>query len=200
MLKVSLIYVGRCLPTNKVYVGSTTQGKRRVLSHKRDLAAHKHSNSYLQHAWDKYGEKKFVWFVVEECKPSELLTREQWWIEFLRATDERYGFNLCYPRVDKRVEQKSHLSLLQIEKWRDPEIRNKRLTGFRESHANPVWKSKRAQSMAARWQDPIWRAKMLKVLAKNVDGLQQRMADEPGFREYRMRGIQPVEQKAVGRV
>lgn len=192
MSRKSLIYVGRCLATNKVYVGSSTQGHRRVFSHTRDLDNKRHSNSYLQRAWNKYGAKGFVWHVVEECKPDELLAREQWWIDFLRAADRRYGFNLCYPVRDRRAELKSHLAMTQIEKWRDPEIRTKRLTGLRSLHKDAKWKSRRASALTAKWQDPVWRAKMLKVLSANVDKLQDRMQNEPGFKQHRMRGIQPV--------
>jgi len=188
----SFIYVGRCLTTNKVYVGETVQGKRRPLSHPRDLNKNRHSNSYLQRAWNKYGEKDFVWHVVEWCEPEELLAREQWWVEFLRASDPRYGFNLLHP-VGSSTEFRSQLSKMQIVKWRDPEIRSSRLTGLQECHKDPVWKSRRAQAMANRWKDPAWRAKMMKVLKSNVDVLVDRNANEPGFKEHRMRGIQPVE-------
>lgn len=191
MSRVSLIYVGRSLETNKVYVGSTAQGKRRIFSHIRDLTKNRHSNSYLQNAWNKYGPDDFVWHVVETCESEKLLEREQWWIEFLRASDRRYGFNLLYPVTDKRQEVKSALSQSQVEKWRDPVIRDKRLTGLKAVHKDPVWKSRRAEAMAARWQDPEWRAKMLKVLATNVEDFNNRVANEPGFKEHRMRGIQP---------
>ena len=94
------------MPTNKVYVGLSIQGHRRVFPHTRDLGHGRHSNSYLQRAWDKYGPKSFEWHVVEQCNPDELLAREQWWIGFLRAADKRYGFNLCFPVTDRRSELK----------------------------------------------------------------------------------------------
>lgn len=189
MAKQALIYVGRCLPTNKVYVGSTVQGKRRVLSHARDLNANRHSNSYLQNAWDQYGESSFVWHVVEECAPEELLMREQWWIGFLRAADRDYGFNLIYPVKGQDVAVRSQLAKTQVEKWRDPEIRSKRLVGLKELHKDPVWKGRRGTALKAKWADPVWRAKMLGVLADNVKSLVHRNRNEPGFKEHRMRGI-----------
>ncbi len=191
MSKQPLIYVGRCLTTNKVYVGSTKQGKRRALSHIRDLNKGTHSNKVLQRAWDKYGADDFTWHVVEACEPNQLLAREQWWIGFLRAAERDYGFNLIYPVADIRNAIASALAKTQIEKWRDPEIRRKRLTGLKKLHKDPEWKDRRAQSMKQRWADPKWRAKMLKVLAKNVDVLVDRNANEPGFKQHRMRGIQP---------
>lgn len=190
MKMTTLIYVGRCLTTNKVYVGSTTKGKRRPLGHILLLNKKQHTNSYLQRAWDKYGANSFVWHVVEECDETNLIAREQWWVGFMLALDRRYGYNLCNP-VGFSDGIKSQLSKTQVKQWQDPEIRRKRLVGFHDSHKNPEWKSRRAQALAAKWQDPEWRAKMLGVLASNVASLSHRMETEPGFKQHRMRGIQP---------
>src|SRR6266436_3362242 len=115
------IYVGRCLPTNKVYVGSTKQGKKRPLSHIRNLNKGCHDNDYLQKAWGRYGQENFVWFIVEECSIDKLQEREQWWVGFLRATDEKYGFNLCYPKQEI-AQIASRLSECQVESWKDPVV------------------------------------------------------------------------------
>lgn len=188
MRDICLIYVGRCLPSNKVYVGSTTKGKKRILSHKRELNKGTHSNTHLLRSWRKYGEEAFTWVLVEECQENELLVREQWWISLLCASDSRYGFNQCDP-VQGSSANRTHLALSQVETWKDPEIRGKRLTGLQQLHKDVEWKSRRAESMAKRWQDPEWRAKMVKVLATNVGNLQDRMANEPGFKDNRLRGI-----------
>lgn len=190
---LGFIYVGRCLPTNKVYVGSTKQGKKRPLSHIRNLQKGTHDNDYLQKAWDKYGAENFVWHLVEvfnsiENPTSSLLAREQWWVGFLRATDERYGFNLCYPE-NELAQIASHLSKSQIEAWKDPVIREKRLVGLRSSHKDENWKRRRSGGMKERWQDPKFRAKMLSVLKKNSESLTERNRNEPGFKERRMRGL-----------
>lgn len=183
-----LIYVGRCLPTNKVYVGSTGQGKRRVLSHTRDLNHGRHSNSYLQRAWSKHGENNFTWYVVEECNEENLRTREQWWIDFLRSNDRRYGFNLCNPIPDNK-RMKSELAKTQVELWKNPEIRNKRLVGLKKLCKDGEWKSRRSKSMAERWADPQWRAKMSEVLRKNVTAFNAKRISTPEWEKNRMRGI-----------
>lgn len=134
--------------------------------------------------------------IVEFCEPEHLLSREQWWIGFLRAADKDYGFNLLYPAKDDRKLIASRLAETQVEKWRDPEIRNSRLMGLKKLHKDPEWKSQRAAAMAARWQDPKWRTKMLKVLGKNVESLVDRNANEPGFKARRMRGINPIAGRA----
>lgn len=193
-----LIYVGRCLPTNKVYVGSTGQGKRRVLSHIRDLNCNRHSNAYLQRAWDKHGEDNFIWHVVEECGTETLRTREQWWIGFLRANDRRYGYNLCNP-VSDDVNIKSVLAQTQVKLWQDPEIRNKRLVGLRNLHKNKEWKSRRSEALSKKWQDPVWRAKMLQVLKGNVNAFREKRANNPDWDKHRMRGINQIKSPGARR-
>lgn len=187
-MSAGYVYVGRCLTTNKVYVGSTKQGKKRPLSHIRNLNKGCHDNDYLQKAWDRYGQDDFVWYIVEECSLDKLQDREQWWVGFLRATDERYGFNLCYPKQEV-AQIASRLSECQVESWKDPIVREKRLSGLKVLHKNEEWKSRRRLAMQKRWQDPEWRAKMMKVLEKNSEVLTDRNRNEPGFNEHRMRGL-----------
>ena len=192
-----IIYVGRCLPTNKVYVGSSRNGKRRPLNHILDLNKQRHSNTYLQRAWNKYGENKFVWHIVEICSEAELKERETWWIGFMRALDRRYGYNLCNP-VGFTSEVTSELAKTQVKQWKDPVIAKARLVGLKKVHKDPKWQHRRKSDMTKRWQDPKWRAKMLRVLAKNTKKMSRRSKTEPGFKERRMRGIQP--KKYHGRV
>jgi group I intron endonuclease len=47
-------------PTNRAYVGSSINIKRRIKEHMTDLRAKKHHCTYLQHAWNKYGAEQFV--------------------------------------------------------------------------------------------------------------------------------------------
>jgi group I intron endonuclease len=76
---------------NKFYVGSATKFNRRKWSHISQLRAGCHANNYLQKAWDKYGEKSFVFVVVEEVSDSEnLLEVENKWLK------ENVGRDLCY--------------------------------------------------------------------------------------------------------
>lgn len=46
-----------------MYVGSSVDIKRRFKEHKSSLRLNKHYSTYLQNAWNKYGEKEFA-FVI----------------------------------------------------------------------------------------------------------------------------------------
>jgi len=75
---------------NKCYVGSTSRifGER-WCQHKTELNNNKHSNSYLQNAWNKYGKEAFV-FVEQErlnnpnLSINQIREREQYWIDNLQ--------------------------------------------------------------------------------------------------------------------
>jgi group I intron endonuclease len=90
---VSGVYQWLCIPTGKVYVGSTQNLQKRRSHHLFELRQNRHSNTYLQHAWDKYGESAFLFSVLELCPIERLIEREQYWIDATRCNQRAYGFN-----------------------------------------------------------------------------------------------------------
>lgn len=81
--------------TNRIYVGSSVNIKRRVKQHYSDLIGNLHKNSYLQRTWNKYGELSFVSGVLELVDRKEnLLSSEQYWIDFFESASREDGFNL----------------------------------------------------------------------------------------------------------
>ena len=76
---------------NKFYVGSAVNLKRRKARHFSELRNGKHSNGKLQAAWQKYGEKAFVFVVVEDLSENaDLLAAENVWLK------EHVGKEYCY--------------------------------------------------------------------------------------------------------
>ena len=88
------VYQIRCIPTGKVYVGSAVDLFKRWEQHRRTLRKSEHRNRYLQHAWDKYGEKQFVFEILEFVDVSHLLEAEQEWIDSTACVDKDRGFNI----------------------------------------------------------------------------------------------------------
>lgn len=94
-LKKSGIYEIRCLVTNKVYIGSAVNLQQRYSDHKKTLRKNTHRNPRLQNAWNKYGEENFTFLVVEFVLLKEnLISREQWWIDFIGFGEARM-FNIA---------------------------------------------------------------------------------------------------------
>jgi group I intron endonuclease len=77
----------------RVYIGSAVDFKKRWRQHRNDLNSGRHHSQKLQRAWNKYGEDAFVFAVVEIVfDESELLTREQAWIDFWDSS--KHGYNI----------------------------------------------------------------------------------------------------------
>ena len=70
------IYKITCLATNKSYIGQSVSIKRRWATHKRELAKNIHYNTYLQNAYNKYGEENFTYEILELCSKDKLNERE----------------------------------------------------------------------------------------------------------------------------
>lgn len=76
---------------NKFYVGSAVNYEKRKARHLWRLRRGDHANKHLQAAWNKYGEKAFVFAVVEEVAPDcDLLAAENVWLK------EHVGKDYCY--------------------------------------------------------------------------------------------------------
>jgi group I intron endonuclease len=90
------IYLIRNIESNKVYIGSTgsTMGfKKRWNKHIWQLNNNKHVNKHLQRSWNKYGKKSFEFMVIEECKDSILIQREQAWMDYYNSRNKNNGYN-----------------------------------------------------------------------------------------------------------
>lgn len=85
------VYCIRNLASGKAYVGSTSNLSRRwTREHLRLLRRGVHQNKHLQSSWKKYGEPAFVFDVLAETEPKDLLETEQ---AFLSAFE---GSGLLY--------------------------------------------------------------------------------------------------------
>lgn len=79
------------LVNDKFYVGSTTNKKVRFREHRKQLRGNRHHCKHLQSAWNKYGEEKFDFRVVEEVPESlSLQEAEDRWLK------EHFGQPYCY--------------------------------------------------------------------------------------------------------
>ena len=82
--KTSGIYKITCTANGKIYIGSSNNCEHRWMYHRRDLRGGRHHSIYLQRAWNKYGEKSFMFEVIELVMPWSLLDREQYWLDKLK--------------------------------------------------------------------------------------------------------------------
>lgn len=71
------------LKTNRFYIGSSKNFKKRVISHKSELNNNKHHCKRLQKDWNKHKEDDFEFILFEECENERKIIREQFWIDLL---------------------------------------------------------------------------------------------------------------------
>lgn len=94
MPHTSGVYKITCMSNNKVYVGSSIDMFQRTKGHVALLRYNKHCNKHLQFAWNKYGESAFRFDVIELVLSFCVQFREQYWINKLKASNHRKGFNM----------------------------------------------------------------------------------------------------------
>jgi group I intron endonuclease len=84
------VYRIRNLINQKSYYGSSKNIHKRWVTHNKQLKNNTHDNQILQRAWNKYGEKNFVFEIIEECSENELFEIEQKYLD----TNPEYNIGL----------------------------------------------------------------------------------------------------------
>lgn len=105
----SCIYCILNYDTGKMYFGLTKHYKIRVRDHINDLKANRHTNSYLQNAYNK--KQKLGIFPVEKCMSEDLKNREIFWIDYHKTSIRLNGYNLTLGGEDL-----SHMTNEALEK------------------------------------------------------------------------------------
>lgn len=113
-LKTQGIYMILNLVNNKCYVGSSKNIKSRKYQHTKELRDGVHHNSHLQASWNRYGEDKFLFTVLEKViDKADLHDRELHWMQVKQSLDREFGYNLGMPKLadgmDIRPETKLKL-------------------------------------------------------------------------------------------
>lgn len=89
------IYKITNLVNNKVYIGSSKNIDRRIIQHRQKLNKNKHYNSYLQRAWNKYGEDNFKFETVEIITTYNRNILKKLEQSYLDKLDYSYSYNIC---------------------------------------------------------------------------------------------------------
>lgn len=72
------IYCFTCTETGSMYIGSSIDIGKRLVSH----ILNSSTNSHLQYAIAKYGLSVFIFSVIELVPRDQLLIREQYWLDW----------------------------------------------------------------------------------------------------------------------
>ena len=109
------IYQIKNILNNHIYIGSSSNLRKRLKAHLHMLRKNKHPNKHLQAAYNKYGEDKLVFNLIEECAPIKdtLLMLEQKYIDGLNPQ-----YNMC-PTAGSLLGFKNSESMKQKCRERD---------------------------------------------------------------------------------
>ena len=81
------------LKNKKVYIGSSTDLKQRLRTHKYQLKENKHGNTHLQASFNKYGKDNFLCEIIEITSKENLIEREIYWINYYQSLNRKKGYN-----------------------------------------------------------------------------------------------------------
>lgn len=91
--KEPVIYCIRNIINNKVYIGQTTNFRKRLIYHRHSLQKNKHCSLYLQRAFNKYGINSFKVEILEKSNTENLFNKEVYWIEKMDSSNRNKGYN-----------------------------------------------------------------------------------------------------------
>lgn len=112
--KVSGIYKILNTNNNKSYIGSTINLYTRCNGHKSKLNRGIHHSPYLQNAYNKYSKQGFIFIILEECKPENLIIREQYYLDTFKPE-----YNICkiaYSNLGRKVSKQGKINISRSKK------------------------------------------------------------------------------------
>lgn len=88
------IYIIKNITNNKIYVGSSVNLKSREYKHFWMLKKGIHDNHHLQQSYNKNGRDLFVFEIAEYCPTTDLIIKENEYIDKYKSNFLEYGYNL----------------------------------------------------------------------------------------------------------
>lgn len=131
---ISGIYAIVNVLNNHKYIGSSRHIRNRLYQHRANLRRNRHHSTHLQNAYNKYGEDKFIWIILEICEPvrDTLIYIEQKYLDLkpeynvaelascpaqLHQSQETKNKRAAKLRGKKRSKElREHLSKMHIDK------------------------------------------------------------------------------------
>lgn len=158
---------------NKIYIGSSKNLSRRKREHFNELRSNKHSNKYLQRAFNKYGENNFKFLKLEtNIEIDNLIERENYWVNLKNSLNRDFGYNLQLPLKEDSFEHNSETKELLRR------IAYEQYTGKKyESNKNDYiqWKAKLRSRQLTReqWLEPFKILQIDKLTGKVIQEFKQ---------------------------
>jgi len=196
------IYKIKCCSNSKIYIGSSFNIESRLKKHFTQLKNQNHINPHLQSAYNKYGCNDFISEIIELCSVEDLISREQFWMDFTKCYDRKIGFNNCrmadrplgYRHTDeakkkmsksKRGKKLTQEHIDKIKKSNTGKRRTreqrKRMSESKKGAKNPMFGKKESEEhKKKRMKNCLSVPRWNKGLTKDVDSRLQKLATWEG--------------------
>lgn len=187
--------------SGKKYIGSSINIESRLSDHLMKLNTPKdrkirHHNAHLKHAWDKYGEESFIYYILEEMPEASLdalRDREREIIESLWGSGKLYNTtkNTKLPIDDpnvQRIRSEAHAqyfskseniikaSETSKQRWKDPDFAKRISDSMKAKYvAEPERLLEMSENTKRQWEN-------LEFRKLKSDSLKEKWKD-PAFRE-----------------
>jgi group I intron endonuclease len=89
------VYKIENLCDNKTYIGSSININSRKYKHFWMLRKNINDNNHLQNSYNKFGEKKFTFTILELCNIEDLIMLENKYINMYNTDNSEFGYNLA---------------------------------------------------------------------------------------------------------
>lgn len=112
------IYSITNIVNSKIYIGSAKNLNKRQIQHYSNLRNNRHTNKYLQNAFNKYGKNNFIFDIIQLVENEEnLIFYEQKWMDLTLCSYKKYGYNLTIiadrPMIGRTIS-KEHKEIIRI--------------------------------------------------------------------------------------
>lgn len=170
------IYNIKNIITNKTYVGSAVNLKKRRNWHYNALRRNAHHSPKLQNAWNKYGESNFVFEILDIVSNKEnLIKYEQLWFKQIKPQ-----YNICKVAgscLGKKHSSKAKekMSFIAKQKKQKPseECRRKALMAITGRTQSEKEKNKRSISLKKFYSENIHHSKDKKHSPKTIEKMRK---------------------------
>lgn len=105
--------------TNKCYIGSTSNLKKRTSQHFSNLNKKKHSNIHLQSSYDIYGKDSFEVIVLVNCPIEYQFKLEQWFIDNVKPEYNLSKFAIFTQQLPETEDTRLNKRKGQLKRWED---------------------------------------------------------------------------------